>query len=131
MVREILVVDTDIVIDYLRQENKKTLLKNLLKQSHIRLLLPAIVLTELWRGKSIKQSQEKQKVEKLLRRLKITVAGKNISKTAGELLRKYSHLMLADALVAATAIDLKGKLVTLNEKHFQAITNLSILNTKF
>lgn len=47
-----LVVDTDIVIDYLRQPRKQTFFKNLLQDKSLKVFLPAICLTELYIGKS-------------------------------------------------------------------------------
>ncbi|OGD54845.1 hypothetical protein A3J78_00830 [Candidatus Beckwithbacteria bacterium RBG_13_35_6] len=123
-----LVVDTDIIIDYLRQINQETLLKGFLQNKNLKIYIAAIAITELWKGDNITKLQEKNQVEGLLSKLKIIIADKKISQKAGEILRKYHHLMLADALVAATAIVENAELVTFNKKHFNKVEKMKLYN---
>ena len=120
------VVDTDVLIDYLRQIEKETFFKSLLSNKKLKVLIAAVSITELWKGESIKKKKEKQKVKDLLERVKVVLAGKQISQKSGELLRKYNHLMLADALVSATAIEKKASLATFNQKHFSLIKEVKL-----
>ncbi|KKR72662.1 MAG: PilT protein domain protein [Microgenomates group bacterium GW2011_GWC1_41_8] len=119
-----LVIDTDIIIDYLRQSKQSTAFKQLLSENDSQPSIASVTITELWRGKSITQLKQRQKVNRLLNKLNIILADKTISQKAGELLRKYRHLVLADALVAATAIVNFFQLATFNKKHFEGITEL-------
>ena len=121
-----LLLDTDILIDYLRQAEKETLFTKICKK-HSTLYISGITITELWAGKSIEKKMEKQKAERLLGKLKIVIANTKISKKAGDLLRKYQQFTIADALIAATAIDKKTKLATFNKKHFENIKGLKLL----
>ena|SRR3989344_6001374 len=119
-----LVVDTDILIDYLRQSKRPTLLKHLISQKKILLYISAVTVAELWRGRSIEKNTERLKVKRLLKKLTIVPVDTKIAQQAGELLRHYPHLVLADALVASTALEKTCELVTLNKRHFTGIDSL-------
>lgn len=58
----------------------------------------------------------------------MVLADKSISQKAGILIRRYSGLYVADALVAATAIGKKIPLCTFNKKHFEKISGLKLLD---
>lgn len=126
-----LLVDTDILIDCLRQPRKKTLFKNLISKKKYKISIATVTITELWRGKSIERKKERMKVNRLLKKVGVCFTNEKISKKAGELLRNYSHLMLADSLVSATAIINRCSLVTFNQKHFEKIKKLSVFQIKF
>ena len=119
-----IVVDTDVVIDYLRQPRKKTLFKNLTQSKNLKIFLPAICLTELYVGKSITRPKEEKKLKRVIEKVKLVLADKNISQKAGILIRNYPNLYLADALVATTAIEKKAPLCTFNKIHFEKILGL-------
>lgn len=116
------VVDTDIIIDYLRQPRKQTLFKKLVK--NFKIILPAVCLTELYTGKSAAKPKEESRLKRTVRKTKLVLADKSISKRAGILIRNYPNLYLADALVAATALEEKTPLCTFNKPHFENISGL-------
>ena len=121
-----IVIDTDIIIDYLRQPRKKTLFRNLTQSKNLRIFLPAICLTELYVGKSIARPEEERKLKRVVEKTKLILVDKNISQRAGVLIRNYPNLYLADALVAATAIEKKDPLCTFNKIHFEKISGLKL-----
>jgi predicted nucleic acid-binding protein len=120
------VVDTDIIIDYLRQPRKDTLLRKLITSKTWQILLPAVCLTELYVGRSVARPKEEARLKRSIRRLKLVLAGKEVSKRAGFLMREYPNLFLADALVAATALVEKAPLCTFNRTHFEKIPGLKL-----
>lgn len=121
-----IVLDTNILIDFLRQPKKATPFRRLLQKEKIKILLPAVVLTELYIGKSAAKVSGEKKLKDILRKTDFVVANKNISRQAGILMRKYPRLYLADALVAATALEEKAYLCTLNQTHFKGISGLKL-----
>lgn len=130
MVMEKILVDTNVIIDYLRQPKIETLLGTLLKDKKKTVFIAAVSITELWKGKSIEKKEKRQRVERFLRKVKLEVADKKISQKAGDLLRKHPLLMLGDALVAATALEREAFLCTFNRTHFEKISDLKLLNYK-
>lgn len=122
------IVDTDIVIDYLRQPRKKTLFKKLTQDKTLKIIFPAVCLTELYIGKSAAKPKEESRLKRAIDKTEVVLADKNISKRAGILIRNYLHLYLADALVAATALEEKTPLCTFNKAHFEKIFGLKLFN---
>lgn len=122
------VVDTDIIIDHLRQPRKKTLFKKLIKDRTLKVILPAVCLTELYIGKSAARPKEENRLKRVINKTKLALADKNISKRAGVLIRRYPNLYLADALVAATALEESASLCTFNKSHFENISSLKFFN---
>lgn len=122
------VVDTDIVVDYLRQPRKDTLFKKLTQDKTLKIILPAVCLTELYVGRSVARPKEESRLTRAVNKTKLALADKNISKMAGVLIRRYPSLYLADALVAATALEERGLLCTFNKTHFGNISGLKLFN---
>jgi len=120
-------VDTDIFIDvgrdvtqaieYLQQiENRSTVLVSTVTQ--MELIIGCQNKTEL------------QKVERFLKRYEIVKINESISETAVDLLRQYrlSHgLLIADAIIAATAINMGEPLASKNQRDYRFIENLELL----
>jgi predicted nucleic acid-binding protein len=125
-----IVVDTDIIIDHLRQTGSKTPLAYLVKDKNIKLFMAAVSLTELYIGKSAARMQQEKELKQAIAKIQLILADKRISKEAGILMRNYRFLRLADSLVAATAIVKKAQLYTFNIKHFQSIKGISLYQAK-
>ena len=73
---------------------------------------------------------ELRKLERFLQRFHIVKMNEPISDSAVELLRRYrlSHgLLIADALIAATALSLHIPLVTKNQRDYRFIDGLRLL----
>lgn len=121
------IVDTSVLIDLLRQTEKKTLLvKFLEKDPQETLAVSVITVQELYEGKSTKDSQREQQVLALLSSLQILPYNFEIAQLGGQLARDYGPLELPDAAIAATAIVNQAKLLTLNKKDFAKINNLDL-----
>jgi predicted nucleic acid-binding protein len=121
-----LVIDTSILIDYLRGGTKwEDLLGKLQKNDEI--YLPTIVIFELFSGGSTSDPKIAKKLNdfiKFFQRIELT---EKIAKCAGELFRDVSKKLDApDYIIAASALELNATVVTLNKKHFEQITNLNL-----
>ena len=124
-------VDSDVVIDFLRQPKKETLLRALLEDKKKKIFIAAVSITELWKGKSVEKKEKRQRVERFLKKVKLVVADRKISQQAGDLLRKCPFLMLGDSLIAATCLVKGFRLATFNKKHFQEIKNLKFYSAEW
>ena len=74
---------------------------------------------------------EQRTVEKFLRRFEVVRLNELIADQAVDLIRQYrlSHgLLLADALIAATALSLNIPLATKNQRDYRFITGLQLLS---
>ena len=129
--REIL-VDTSVLIDFLRKAKKDKSFLWHLKNKYANLSISAITVFELFAG-----ATDKQKIDDIRRLLKwIQIIGfdEGVAEISGELfidLKSNNQLIdFKDIFIAATAIFYGIELATLNVKHFARITNLRILKIK-
>lgn len=120
------VLDTSILIDYLRGGTKwEVFLTGADKDTE--LLLPTIVIFELFSGSSTKNLQKRQDMTDFLKEFRKIDLDEMIAKRAGELYRDVSKtLQVPDYIVAASALENNASVVTLNRKHFQEIPSLSL-----
>ena len=120
-------VDTDIFIDIGRDVSEAIeYLQQLEAQSTV--VVSTVVQMELIVG--CQSKSELRKVERFLKRYEIVRMNESISETAVELLREYrlSHgLLIADAVIAATAIYLGEPLASKNQKDYRFIEGLELL----
>lgn len=117
-----LLIDTDVMIDFLRGEAKAGAL---LKKNSDHVLLSSIVVAELYAG--VRGEQERKTLDALMNLFRVVPVTAELAKAGGLLKNKYapSHATgLADALVAATAVAENADLKTLNTKHYPMIKNL-------
>jgi len=128
LVNELIVIDTDIIIDAGRDVREAVdCLKKMERQS--KLAVSAITQMELLTG--CRDKIEVRRIERFLQRfqrLKLTEA---VSDIAINLLLQYrlSHGMtIPDALIAATAIALDQFFVSKNQRDFYFIKGLKLLN---
>lgn len=121
------IVDTDILIDVGRNENKAVdYLAQLEKDTT--LVISAITQMELIVG--CRNKAELREVNHFLRRYHIMSVDEAISTKAVELLLAYrlSHgLLIADALIAATAIVFETPFASKNQRHYRFISELKLL----
>jgi len=116
---EPLLLDTDVIIDYLRGLPEAI---NFLENLDNHLLLSSISVAELYAG--VRVGKEMQTLEQFLAAFEIIPVDREIAIKGGLYRGKYgpSHSTgLADALIAATAKIKLAKLVTLNTKHFPMV----------
>lgn len=121
------IVDTNVLIDLLRQKEKETLLIEFLeKNPQETLAVSVITVEELYEGKSTRDSQKEQQVLALLSSLQILPYNFEVAQLGGKLARDYGPMELADAAIAATTIINQAKLLTLNKKDFSRIKQLEL-----
>jgi tRNA(fMet)-specific endonuclease VapC len=119
-----MIIDTSVLIDYLRQSNKEKTVFVQLVQASLNIRISLITLSELYAGKSVWQSKKVQKeLETILSGLEVLPVSTEIARQAGKLRAIYG-LDLIDALIAATAILNQESLATLNSKHFRVVPEL-------
>jgi hypothetical protein len=120
-------IDTDILIDVTRRiERSIRLLQGCAEQSH-----PAIsVVTQLELLIGCRNKAELQKIERFIARFEVVLIDPSVSLRAVDLIRQYrlSHgLLLADGLIAATALEANLPILTKNQRDFQFIEGLQLL----
>ncbi|MDP3994273.1 MAG: PIN domain-containing protein [bacterium] len=121
-----IVIDSSVVINHTRAgAGSLGTLFNYAKKGKVQLLIPTIVVTELWAGQEIAGKEGQIKLEKLLIKFKQIDLTTAIAKCAGELIRK--RLVSGfDAIIAATALELDAQLATSNKKHFAKVKGLKL-----
>jgi predicted nucleic acid-binding protein len=121
------IVDTDILIDAGRGDNDAfTCLQRIQQQSS--LAISAVTQMELIVG--CRNKAELHDLELFLRRFQVLKITDQISDKAVDLLRQYrlSHgLLIADALIAATALVYGEPFITKNQRDFRFIAGLHLL----
>lgn len=119
-----ILVDTSVIIDFLRRKDKaKTLLYTLAQEND--LYVSIITHTEIYAGKSIWVKQEAQaEVEELFSGMSMLPLVTDISKTAGKLKAENHDRSLLDCIIAATAKYHDLELATFNTKDFEVFAGL-------
>ena len=115
-------VDTDVMVDYLRGHGQAI---DFLKQHTEKVILPAIVVAELYAG--VKGQAEQAALDDVVSLFRVVPITAEIAKAAGLLKRDFgrSHgVGLADAILAATARAEDADLTTLNVKHYPMVPGL-------
>ena len=124
---DLVIVDTDILIDAGRGVNEAiACLQQIESQSS--LAISVITYLELIVG--CRNKAEFRTLERFLRRFQVIQLSEQISDRAVDLLRRYrlSHgLLIADGLIAATALSLDTPFVTKNQRDYRFIKGLHLL----
>ena len=121
------VVDTDILIDAGRGIREAIDYLDELEH-HTSLAMSIVTQMELIIG--CRNQAELRDLEQFIRRFRILKISEIISDKAVDLLRQYrlSHgLLIADALIAATAISWDSRLASKNQRDYQFIDDLDLL----
>ena len=124
---EVVIVDTDILIDVGRSVNKAI---EYLQELESRRQLAVSVVTQRELIIGCRNKSELHDLEYFLKRFLVLPLNKVISNKAVELLRCYrlSHsLLIADAFIAATAISLGYSLASKNQRDYRFIPELDLL----
>jgi len=123
-------VDTSVLIEFLRVKNKITVYERILSQDY-RPVVSFITPAELWAGKSVWEDQKKAKLlEKLLEPIEVVLPSSASLKLAGRLRAKH-NISLLDTFIAAAAIEKKLPLATLNFKDFEKIKEITLFPEVF
>jgi len=126
-VSELLIIDTDILID-IGRNNKVAIERLKLEKDKYELAVSVITEMELVIG--CRNKTELKYVEQFLEGFEILSLNLEISRKAVDLLKQYrlSHgLLIADSLIAAKAIIFNAALLTKNQKDFKFIKGLRFL----
>ncbi len=121
------IVDTDILIDAGRQTPEAV---EYLRSREATSTLAVSSVTQMELIVGCRNKRESEDLEKFLRRFRILPLTSDISDMAVSLLSQYnlSHgLLIADALIAATAITYSEHLATKNQRDFRFIDGLDLL----
>ena len=119
-----LLLDSDVLIDFLRQQPPAVAFLEGLTEVP---LVSAVVVAELFSG--VRDGNERQRLERLIAAAQVVAVDERIATAAGLLRRQYlkSHRPeLPDMLIAATALAHGATLVTLNAKHFFMLPNVLV-----
>ena len=117
-----LLLDTDVVIDYLRDQADAV---HYLENRSEELLISSVAVAELYSG--IRDEAEREALETFLKAFEIVPVDRETAIQGGTYRRDYmkSHNTgLADALIAATADICQARLVTLNRKHLPMLQEI-------
>ena len=122
-----ILVDTSIIIDFLRRKDKvNSLFYQVFTKKNLA-VISLTTITELWAGKSLTKRNVLAKIENIVSRCEILIPNIAIAKQAGRILRETNYeISFQDAQVAAQAIDNSLPLLTLNEKDFRTIKGIKL-----
>jgi tRNA(fMet)-specific endonuclease VapC len=122
------VLDTNIIIDHLRQPpGTDTILKKVVLEKD-ELALSVLSVQELYEGKSTRDAMAKELIQVTVSSFRILAYTFETAQRAGELARDLERpISFPDAAIAATAILNEASLLTLNIKDFEGIENLDLL----
>ncbi|MDT4956029.1 MAG: hypothetical protein QOJ02_4167 [Acidobacteriota bacterium] len=121
------IVDTDILIDAGRGVSEAiACLQDIERKSS--LAVSVVTQMELFVG--CRNKTELQELEKFLHRFQLLKLTEQVSDTAVDLLRQYrlSHnLLIADSLIAATALVFDVPLISKNQRDYRFMSGLNLL----
>jgi predicted nucleic acid-binding protein len=119
-----LLIDTDVMIDFLRGRAEAV---EFFRKLTSRPIMSVVTVAELFTG--VRDGAERTNLENLVLRSAVLDLDETMAKTAGLLLRQYrkSHgTGLADAFIAAGAQAAGATLVTLNARHFPMLGDIHV-----
>jgi predicted nucleic acid-binding protein len=123
-----LLVDTDVLIDYLRDYPEAV---RYIESQQELFLISAVTVAELYAG--VREGEERARLDGFLRAFEIVPLDLHLATQGGLYRRDYgrSHgVGLADALIAATATQRRVPLVTLNRRHFAMLQDIIVPYSK-
>jgi|LSQX01.2.fsa_nt_gb predicted nucleic acid-binding protein len=132
MAKELIICDTDVLIDYfdknqIRHQSTKNIIDNRISLDNV--VISAITKMELLLGASNKT--EIVLIDKFVKRFGLLFLNDKISEKAIKLILSYrlSHgLAIADSLIAATSIITQLELFPYNSKDFRFIKGLQLFD---
>lgn len=124
---ELVIIDTDILID-LGLDRVEAVETIATLEERYQLNISVITAMELYSG--CRSKRDIKKIEELIANLRIEYVSKSISVRAYELMKEFgsSHgVEINDMLIAATAIERETKMISKNQKHYQFLPGLDLL----
>ena len=120
-------LDTSVVIDFLRAKNRNETKFYKLAEKGVNLYISILTYAELHAGKSVWESQKAlNSLQKILSGLTVIYLSEVTAREAGRIRATYK-LDLIDSIIAATALEKDISLATLNTKHFTKVTGLNVI----
>ena len=119
-----LLVDTDVLIEYLRGREKAI---EYLESLASDLNISVISVAELFAG--IREDEEERNLQQFLLAFTVLPVTEKVARRGGLYRREYTRSHgtgLADALIAATAGELSLSLVTFNRRHFPMVSEVVV-----
>lgn len=116
-------IDTDIVIDFLRGERQAI---SHFKSASDSICFSAVTVAEIYTG--IKGKREESEVERLFSIFPVIATTNEIAREAGRLVKQYrpAHSVeIPDAVIAATCLVSGSELHTLNVRHYPMFKDLN------
>jgi predicted nucleic acid-binding protein len=117
-----MLVDTDVLIDFLRGYNKAI---SFIEKFSSQIILSPIVVAELYAG--VKGAKELAVLDNFVSHFRVVPITKDVARAAGLYKRDFGKsygVGIADAILAATVEKEKVELKTLNVKHYPMIRDL-------
>lgn len=120
-----LLLDTSVIIDFLRSKDKQnTLFFRLAREN---LSISIITHSELYAGKSVWEKKEaREELEKLFSGMTILPFDEEISKKAGYLKARSHISSLLDCIIGASSIHYELELATLNVSEFRNMNGITL-----
>lgn len=124
------VVDRSVLIDHIRGRTAHFRQLNVAAASgELTLLLPFIVITELFAGNDAKKKAVRVRYDRLLEGIDVVGLSVISAKKAGELARSYKQIPdPADIFIAAIAIEQGARIATYNTRHFKQIRGVKLFD---
>ena len=120
--KNIIIVDTDITIDFLRGQIKAIAL---FKSKSELISFSSVTVVEIFSG--IRTKNEENEIERLFSLFPVIATSSDIACLAGKFVKQYrpSHnLEIPDAIIAATSLISEAELYTLNINHYPMFKGL-------
>ena len=117
-------IDTDVLIEYLRGSDRAA---KFLEGLEGDLIISAMSVAELFSG--VKGSEEMDALDQFMLAFQTIPIDDRLARQAGLIRQEYhpSHgVGLADALIAATALEEGAELVTFNRRHYPMVEDVSL-----
>jgi len=128
MVKQKVVIDTNIIIDHLRQKWQKgfkSQLESILESKSIVPLLSSATIQELFAGRSSTIKKEELIIRKVLILFQTISINEEVAEFAGKIMRDTESIVqFAGAQIAATALLENAFLLTKNKKDFANIRGI-------
>lgn len=126
------IVDTNVLIDYVNGYTKW--LEDVIRyeRSEIELVLPTIVIAEYFTSTALEKEDEAEVADRMFSFFRKQDLNEEIAKVLGAILRRKTYAQgasLADLIIASSTIYLKGELATRNKADFAKIPNLRFFNS--
>ncbi len=117
-------IDTNVLIDHLRGDPIANRILQDVESGRVRATISVITECELLAGSALTRREERQ-ISELLELLPRVAVTSRVARLAAQVRRRYATT-IADALIAATALQSHAILLTSNLKDFKPIAGLRL-----